>query len=612
MSLEIVLTDPIDNKKPLDAPATILVCDDDPTVRLLARECLESAGMAVLEAIDGQEALALFAQQQPDLIFLDVDMPRLNGFAVCKAIRQTEKGQNVPILIATGANGNSSIDQGFEAGATQYKTKPINWALLSRDVKYMLRAAEAFAALKAQQVQLRTLAYYDPLTSLPNRRSFVDQLTQSLDEAVAHQRSLGLLMVDLDHFKRIHDPLGEALSDSLLRVVAARLEERLGELAPRGPDSHETIDRSDLKEMTIDLMRPGGDEFNIIVRNIENSQALTGIATVILEALNAPLIFRENHLVLSASVGIAVAPENGVESEAIIRRANIALSAAKLSGRNRYRFYDDSLADDAERKLRLEADLRDALESPDQLFMVYQPQVDTQSGRISGVEALVRWSHPELGAISPALFAPLAEGSGLISQLGDWIFKRVDTDIQSLKEAFPSHLTISINLSPLQFTQANFLETLKVRLSELQLNNEIELELTEGVIMSDADDSLLKLHELRKAGFRLAIDDFGTGYSSLSYLKDFPVNTLKIDQAFVANLGNESGNSIVRAILALAEALNLDVVAEGVETQEQAHFLTRHHCNILQGFLLAKPIPLPKVIEMLDVDFSHMYRVEES
>ncbi len=568
--------------------------------------------MSVLEAENGQEALTLFDKQQPDLVFLDVDMPLLNGFEVCRAIRQTERGQSLPVLIATGANDSRSIDQGFEAGATQYKTKPINWALLSRDVKYMLRAAEAFAALKAQQVQLRTLAYYDPLTSLPNRRSFVDQLKKSLDETADHQRSLGLLMVDLDHFKRIHDPLGEALSDSLLKVVAARLEERLSVYAPRGPDPHEAINRSDLDDMTIDLMRPGGDEFNIIVRNIKDSQALTTIASLILETLNAPLIFSDNHLVLSASVGIAMAPEHGLESEAIIRRANIALGAAKLAGRNRYRLYDDSLADDAERKLRLEADLRDALESSDQLFMAYQPQIDTSTGRICGVEALVRWSHPELGAISPALFAPLAEGSGLISQLGDWIFKRVDSDIQTLKEVFPSYLTISINLSPLQFTQANFLETLKLRLSELQSKNAIELELTEGVIMSDADDSLLKLHELRKAGFRLAIDDFGTGYSSLSYLKDFPVNTLKIDQAFVANLGDESGNSIVRAILALATALNLDVVAEGVETHEQADFLTRHHCNILQGFLLAKPIPLQNVIDMLDVDFSHMYRMQNS
>ena len=584
----------------------ILICDDDPTVRLLARECLEAAGLKVAEAEDGEAALNAFHSEQPDLIFLDVDMPKMDGFQVCAAIRESTDGKDVPILIATGANDSASIDRGFEVGATQYKTKPINWPLLSRDVKYMLRAASAFSSLRLQQAQLRTLAYYDPLTALPNRKSFADQLQSSLAEAEQHSRCVGLLMLDLDHFKRIHDPLGEVLSDSLLRAVAARLEERLAAFAPAGPDPHEDIDRGELTDLTVDLMRPGGDEFNIIVRNVVDRGVLGDIANLVLDTLSAPLVFRDNNLVLSASVGIAIAPEHGLTVESLQRRANIALSAAKSSGRNRYRLYDDGLADDADRKLRLEADLRSALESPDQLFMAYQPQINSETGRISGLEALVRWNHPELGAISPAVFAPLAEGSGLINLLGDWIFKRVDSDILALDGAMPPELTISINLSPLQFSQANFLDTLKIRLKQLQSNNEIELELTEGVVMSDAEDSMIKLKELRSAGFRLAIDDFGTGYSSLSYLKDFPVNTLKIDQAFVAALGTESANSIVRAILALAKALNLDVVAEGVETREQAAFLTGHQCKILQGFLLARPMPLGGVIDLLDHDFSSM------
>ena len=584
----------------------ILICDDDPTVRLLARECLEAAGLKVAEAEDGEAALSAFHSEQPDLIFLDVDMPKMDGFQVCAAIRESTDGKDIPILIATGANDSASIDRGFEAGATQYKTKPINWPLLSRDVKYMLRAASAFSSLRLQQAQLRTLAYYDPLTALPNRKSFADQLQCSLAEAEKYGRCVGLLMLDLDHFKRIHDPLGEMLSDSLLRVVAARLEERLAAFAPAGPDPHEEIDRGELTDLTVDLMRPGGDEFNIIVRNVVDRDVLGKIADTVLDTLGTPLVFRDNNLVLSASVGIAVAPEHGLTVESLQRRANIALTAAKSTGRNRYRLYDDGLADDADRKLRLEADLRSALESPDQLFMAYQPQIDSETGRISGLEALVRWNHPELGAISPAVFAPLAEGSGLINVLGDWIFKRVDSDILALDGAMPPELTISINLSPLQFSQANFLETLKTRLKQLQSNNEIELELTEGVVMSDAEDSMTKLTELRSAGFRLAIDDFGTGYSSLSYLKDFPVNTLKIDQAFIAALGTESANSIVRAILALARALNLDVVAEGVETAEQAAFLTEHQCKILQGFLLARPMPLDGVIDLLDHDFSSM------
>ena len=213
-------------------------------------------------------------------------------------------------------------------------------------------------------------------------------------------------MLDLDHFKRIHDPLGEVLSDSLLRVVAARLEERLAAFAPAGPDPHEEIDRGELTDLTVDLTRPGGDEFNIIVRNVEDRDVLGKIADIVLDTLSTPLVFRDNNLVLSASVGIAVAPEHGLTVESLQRRANIALSAAKSTGRNRYRLYDDGLADDADRKLRLEADLRSALESPDQLFMAYQPQIDSETGRISGLEALVRWNHPELGAISPAVFAP--------------------------------------------------------------------------------------------------------------------------------------------------------------------------------------------------------------
>ena len=314
-----------------------------------------------------------------------------------------------------------------------------------------------------QQAQLRTLAYYDPLTALPNRKSFADQLQSSLAEAEKHGRCVGLLMLDLDNFKRIHDPLGEVLSDSLLRVVAARLEERLAAFAPAGPDPHEEIDRGELTDLTVDLTRPGGDEFNIIVRNVVDRDVLGKIADIVLDTLSTPLVFRDNNLVLSASVGIAVAPEHGLTVESLQRRAN-GLSAAKSTGRNRYRLYDDGLADDADRKLRLEADLRSALESPDQLFMAYQPQIDSNRSHLRfGGSGQVE--SPGIGLISPAVFAPLAEGSGLINLLGDWIFKRVDSDILALDGAMPPELTISINLSPLQFSQANFLETLKTRLA---------------------------------------------------------------------------------------------------------------------------------------------------
>lgn len=585
-------------------PAKILVCDDDPTVRLLARECLEAAGLVVVEAEDGRQALNAFRKHLPDLVFLDVDMPEINGFGVCQQIRGMSAGRDVPILIATGSNDNDSIDRGFEAGATQYKTKPINWSLLPRDIRYMLRAARAFNVLKAQQAQLVQLAYYDPLTGLPNRRNFSERLKKSFSEAQAFDREFALLMIDLDNFKRIHDPLGEALSNRLLTIIADRLQQGLANIAPPGPDPLEYPEVSALVTPTLDLIRPGGDEFNIIARNFPDAGAIAGIADVVLTLLAEPLIFSDNKLVVTASIGIAVAPRDAAKADLLIRRANSALEAAKLGGRNRYQFYDATLADDASRKLQLEADLRAALDRDEQLFMAYQPQIDTGTGKIAGMEALARWNHPELGPISPGIFAPLAEESGLINQLGDWIFKRIQRDFEQQQQHLSRELTVSINLSPLQFTQADFTQTLKANLESIQAITKVELELTEGVLMSDTSDSLLKLNELRQAGIRLAIDDFGTGYSSLSYLKDFPVQTLKIDRAFVKNMGSDSGKSIVRAILAVANATKLTVVAEGVETRDQAQFLTRQQCRLLQGFWLAQPMALSEVVKLLDDDFT--------
>lgn len=584
-------------------PAKILICDDDPTVRLLARECLEAASFEVVEAADGEQALTAYQQHHPDLVYLDVDMPKVDGFSVCLRIRESRAGRDVPILIATGADDNSSIDRGFEVGATQYKTKPINWMLLPRDIRYMLRAARAFNVLKAQQAQLVQLAYFDPLTGLPNRRSFTERMKNSLKEVKTLNRRVGLLMIDLDNFKRIHDPLGEVLSNRLLTIIADRLLEGLAEIAPPGPDVTDYPDIKELSTLTIDLIRPGGDEFNVVVRNAPDQETICAIAQKILNLLIEPLTFANNKLVVTASIGIARAPEDGDTPETLVRRAASALEAAKAGGRNRYHFYEAALDDDARRKLKLEADLRAALDSDNQLFMAYQPQIDTETGKIAGMEALARWNHPEWGAVSPGVFAPLAEESGLINQLGDWIFQRIERDFSEQPTHVFKELTVSINLSPLQFTQADFTEALKHNLKRLQTITQVELELTEGVIMSDTADSLLKLTELREAGITLAIDDFGTGYSSLSYLKDFPVQTLKIDRSFVNNLSSDSGQSIVRAILAVANAINLTVVAEGVETRQQAHFLTRQQCQLLQGFWLAQPMALSEVVNLLDDDF---------
>lgn len=588
---------------------TILVCDDDPMVRLFARECLESAGMAVVEAEDGDQALERYHESPPDLVFLDVEMPGKTGFEVCRAIRLSPQGADIPVLIATGSDDKASIDAGFEAGATQYKTKPINWALLSRDIRYMLRAADNFQALKAQENRLRYLAYYDQMTELPNRRRFSDQLEQRMLQALNHNQPFALLLVNIDHFKRINDSIGHETGDRILTDIAARLRNHLNTCAHLidSDDDHDALTTDAAgQRLVVELARPGGDEFTIVARNFTGETALCELSTSIIDALSEPMSIDRHNLVITPSIGVAIAPFHADKTTILMRRADSAMQFAKRDGRARYRLYDASLSDDAAERLRLEADLRTALNDSDQLYMMYQPQIDTRNGRMLGVEALVRWEHPELGNISPAKFIPVAENSGLILALGDFVLQRVRDDALNEAYQFPLGITLSINLSPLQFSQSDFVEHLSALLAPLKDLFPIELELTEGVIMSDAQHNLTKLQQLKDRSFDLAIDDFGTGYSSLSYLRNFPIDTLKIDRSFVIDLASSSGRGIVRAILGLSQAIGLRVVAEGVETREQAEFLVIHGCECLQGFLLARPLRAEQIAEASRQDYREL------
>lgn len=567
----------------------ILVCDDDPTVRLLARECLEEAGIRVTEAADGEEAIVQFERDKPDLIFLDVDMPKLNGFEVCSKIRCVPEGQNIPILIATGADDRESIDQGFRSGATQYKTKPINWSLLSRDVRYMLRSAENFTALQAREAEVQHLAYFDLLTGLPNRSSFLTFLEQCASAPAADDTPLGLMILNINHFKRINDSLGHEVGDQILVTMANRLRETLSKELPALFSLNEASAERFSTESTLDLMRTGGGELSIIVRN-SGAEQLEAIAARALKTLDDPLVLSQYQLLLSPNIGIALMDPTRGSIDQMIREARLALKASQQLGRCHYRRYDTTLADDTQERLTLEKDLNAAMSSNDQLFMVYQPQIKAGTGQIEGVEALVRWRHPNLGMIPPDKFIDVAEGSGQIISLGNWIIQRVGQDVIDNPSAFPEKWTIGVNLSPLQFTQSNFIETISTLLGATGHHRSVELELTEGVIMADADDSLAKMNALKDTGFRLAIDDFGTGYSSLSYLQNFPIDTLKIDRAFVSKIGTDHGDGIVKAILKMGQALELKVIAEGVETEQQALFLNQYACDSFQGYLYSKPV----------------------
>jgi predicted signal transduction protein with EAL and GGDEF domain len=569
--------------------AKILVSDDDQNVRLLTRQCLEAEGMIVVEAADGLETLDVFVRERPDLVFLDVEMPGMTGLEVCERIRQLPQGESIPIMIVTGSDDRQSIDAGFQAGATQYKTKPVNWSLLGRDVQYMLRASNAFNALKRQEDRLRYLAYYDPLTSLPNRRSFNEQLTRILKRSQRRNSNAALMFIDLDHFKRINDSIGHGRGDRLLVEIAKRLTLELREDDAINYFSETSGEDGD-DAGTTEIARLGGDEFTVVLSDVEDTRHVERVAKRILQTLSEPISLQSHNPVVTPSIGIAIFPHDGKDPDTLVRNADTAMYVAKAEGRACYRFYDEEMNSRAVEQLKMEEDLRNAMRNHE-LELRYQPQIDTQTGEVVSMEALVRWKHPERGMVSPLEFIPVAESTGQIIELGEWVMSEVARHCLYWDSLGIKPFRICVNISPLQFNQADLPEWIAGFLRRSKLPPErLELELTESAIMTDAKTNIAKLRALKALGLQLAVDDFGTGYSSLSYLKRFPIDTLKIDQSFVADLHSPDGAAIVDAIIALAKTLNLRVIAEGIEDEYQLSYLVAKECDLLQGFYFSRPI----------------------
>ncbi|MHA7816264.1 MAG: putative bifunctional diguanylate cyclase/phosphodiesterase [Pseudohaliea sp.] len=584
--------------------AKILVSDDDMNVRLLTRQCLEAEGMTVVEAADGQQALEAFLRERPDLIFLDVEMPGLSGLEVCRRIREMPQGESIPIMIVTGSDDRKSIDEGFEAGATQYKTKPVNWSLLGRDVQYMLRASNAFNSLKRQEDRLRYLAYYDPLTNLPNRRSFNEQLTRILKRAQRLGHSAALLFIDLDNFKRINDSIGHGRGDRLLVEIAKRLAGELREDDAINYLSDDNAEELDPGDRNTEIARLGGDEFTVVLSDVRDVRDVEGVAQRVIRTLSEPIALHSHNPVVTPSIGIAMYPQDGLDADSLVRNADTAMYAAKADGRACFRFYNEDMNARSVEQLKLEEDLREAMREG-QLELRYQPQVDTRTGRVVSLEALVRWKHPVRGLISPGDFIPVAERTGQIIELGEWVLAEVARHCTYWETLGLSDFRVCVNISPLQFNQPDLVERVRFFLDHSGLDAaRLELELTESAIMTDAKTNIDKLRQLNELGLDLAVDDFGTGYSSLSYLKRFPINTLKIDQSFVADLSSQDGVAIVDAIIILAKTLNLRSIAEGIETRDQLRHLAAQQCDMLQGFFFARPLYPEDVPDALRNDYA--------
>ena len=582
--------------------AKILVVDDDQNVRLLTRQCLEAEEMDVVEASNGIEAIDVFVLERPDLVFMDVEMPGMTGLEACQRIRELPQGKSIPIMIVTGSDDRESIDKGFDAGATQYRTKPVNWSLLGRDVQYMLRASNAFNSLKRQEDRLRYLAYYDPLTNLPNRRSFNEQLRRLLKRSQRRETTAALLFIDLDHFKRINDSIGHARGDSLLVEIARRLTMEL-----REEDAINYLSDSNVLEEgdsgAAEIARLGGDEFTVVLSDVSDIADIEKVAKRVLDCLSQPIPLQSHNPVVTPSIGIALYPQDGEEPDVLVRNADTAMYFAKSEGRACYRFYNEEMNATAIERLKMEEELREAMHTS-QLELRYQPQINSITGEVVSMEALVRWKHPTRGMIPPDEFIPIAESTGQIIELGQWVMEEVGRHCTYWDTLGLSPFRVCVNISPLQFNHGNLADWIAAFLARSGLSpDRLELELTESAIMNDAETNIAKLRSLKSLGVHLAVDDFGTGYSSLSYLKRFPIDTLKIDHSFVNDLNTPDGAAIVDAIVGLAKALNLKVIAEGIETQSQLAYLVKRECDLLQGFYFSRPKFTEDVPNMLQTNF---------
>ena len=460
---------------------------------------------------------------------------------------------------------------------------PISLILLTHhnadgSIGYLSSIARDISERKHFEASIQYKATHDELTDLPNRFLLIDRFKSALERAKSNRTCVAVLFLDLNNFKRVNDSLGHDAGDSLLQKVGNRIRSGL-----RPNDT---------------LARHGGDEYTILVEDLANAESVISILQRLLSLFEKPIIIGAQEVYVTFSTGIAVYPHDGDKVDDLLRHADTAMYQAKSTGSNQYRFYAPEMNARGHEFLTLEADLRRALDR-NEFILHYQPQIDIRSGKIAGVEGLIRWQHPSRGLVSPADFIPLLENSGLITAVGEWVLRQACALHRTLRQMGSPECRISINVSAVQFKDEYLLDKIRAALRDESMPAEkLEIEITENVVMHDPLSAAEVLQALHALGVRTAVDDFGTGYSSLAYLKRFPLNVLKIDRTFVADIGNNNGNeAIVEASISLAHKLGLEIVAEGVETLEQLNFLSAHECDLAQGYYLSRPLPTKDFLE---------------
>lgn len=543
----------------------VLVVDDDRSTRLTIVNALKLDGLFMEQAVNGREGLEKFQAINPDLVIMDAVMPVMNGFDASREIKRTTEGKKTPILMITALENDESIERAFKCGVADFIPKPINLAVLRRRVKRVLDARQS-------EQRVERLAYIDGLTGLPNRIAFSDRLMQDIAYARRNRKQLAVLFVDIDHFKDVNDNLGHAAGDELLKVLA----ERVGR-SVRGEDT---------------LARLGGDEFVVVLGSVSGPKGVDIAAKNLLKALSTPFKVAGREIYIGASIGISIYPDDGKDRETLLKNADTAMYRAKALGRNNYQFYTLEMSASISDRVELETDLR-KVQLNQELALYYQPKADSETGRIMGAEALIRWQHPKRGFLLPDSFIPIADEIGMLSDIGGWVLNTACLQCQRWLAKKQFDVGIAVNVSARQLMAASFIDNIKHSLELTGLNPKyLELEITENTVLEHGNETIEKLKQLSAMGVRIALDDFGVGYSSFSYLKRLPVNVVKLDRSFVKDVPEDtSGAAIIDGMIKLAHNLHLEVVAEGVESKSQYEFLRDHGCDVLQGHYIGKAVP---------------------
>ncbi len=606
----------------------ILLIDDQELPHILLRRMLKGEpDLNLLSCKNPTEATMMIKDVKPSTILLDIIMPELDGLTLLRHIRSAKDiDSNLSIIMLSTEDKAETKAEAFRNGANDFLVKlPEKVEMLARiryhatafiNIIYKREAEESLKrahkdlelrvekrtrdlhlanlrmqeeirerkqveeALRTAQEELEKLAYYDALTNLPNRTMFQDRMEHEIQFANRNDRLMAVFFIDLDRFKHVNDSMGHAAGDQLLQEVASRLTA--------------CVRKSDT------VARLGGDEFTVILADVDKEENVAHVAMKIIDSISEAIPLQGSDVFIGASIGIGLFPMDGKDFDTLTKNADTAMYKAKEAGRGNYKFYKEEMNSWAAHHLTLEGNLRKAVEE-EQFLVHYQPQVDLGDNSIIGVEALVRWQHPKYGIVGPTEFISLAEESGLIVPLGKWVLYEACRQANEWHRMGLPRVSVGVNLSARQFRQGDLLETVGNILDRTGLEPEwLNLELTESVVMQDTRVALETLRSLIDMGIKISIDDFGTGFSSLSYLKTFPFSMLKIDRSFILDIPDDADNeAITIAIISMAKSLNIQVMAEGVETQAQREFLNRHGCRIGQGFLYGKPVSAEKTEKIL-------------